>query len=52
MLELSGDLKKGPGINVVNQNVMPTSFMELSDEELDDRVGQILKHRGVDPETE
>lgn len=50
-LELSGDLKKGgASVNVVNQNFTPTSFMDISDDELNDRVDQILRQRGVDPE--
>lgn len=50
-LELNGDLKKGGAqVNVVNQQVMPTAFMEMDDDELNDRVDQILRQRGVDPE--
>lgn len=50
-LELDGSLKKmGTSVNVVNQNVQPTSIMDISDEELDARVDDILKKRGVDPE--
>jgi hypothetical protein len=45
-LELSGDLKKGgASVNVVNQNVQPVAFMDVTDEDLIERVEQILGRR-------
>lgn len=50
MLELSGDLKKGgPAVNVVNQNIAPTAFMEMSDDEMIERIEGIMGKR-IDPE--
>jgi hypothetical protein len=51
-LELSGDLKKGgAAVNVVNQNIQPTAYMDVSDEELIDRIEHVLGRR-TDPDSE
>lgn len=49
-LELSGDLKKGgPSVNVVNQNIQPTAWMDKSDEEIIGLVEEVLGRR-TDPD--
>lgn len=50
-LELSGDLKKaGASVNVVNQNITPTSFMDMPDDVFLEQFDRAMKERGVDPE--
>jgi hypothetical protein len=51
-LELSGDLKKGgASVNVVNQTVVPTAYMDASDEDILEAVERVMGKR-VDPDSE
>ena len=50
ILELAGDLKKGGGVNVVQNTLTPVTVVDEDDETFAMRVDQVLRERGLDRE--